>query len=139
MRPVTLRSPIVGAHFRPPAKQVLASLPSGCQLVLVAEPDNPYDAGAIKVLVGLDQVPEGQYEALERALDGTGTSLGELLERDEPLQIGYVISAGNKKLGAWASNVRVLAELAKGPCRTRLGFATDGAPLVLVSLEGAER
>ena len=135
MNRISTKSPIVGAYFRPPAKQVLASLPSGCQLVLVAEPDNPYDAAAIKVLVGLDQVPEGQYEELERALDGTGTSLGELLERDEPLHLGYVISAGNKKLGSWDSNEAVAELLRQGACQARLGFGPDGQPLVLVNQE----
>ena len=41
--------PLVGAHFRPPAKALIQSLPVGQVLRLSREPDNQYDTNAIQV------------------------------------------------------------------------------------------
>src|SRR5258706_6686427 len=134
-----LQSLLVGAHFRPPAKQVLAHLPVGAELILQREPENPYDVGAIKVLVDLVEVAEGQRGALDEALTGTGVDLVELLEAEEPLQLGYVISATNKKLANWASNLAVGEFMDRGACVARLGFTAEGEPLVVTELaEGNE-
>lgn len=48
---------ILGAHFRPPAKLIFQYLPTGQVLLLEPEPDNPYDANAIKVLLPSTALP----------------------------------------------------------------------------------
>ena len=128
-----LHSLLVGAHFRPPAKQVLAHLPAGAELIIQREPENPYDAGAIKVLVDLAEVPEGQRGALDEALTGTGTDLVELLQ-GPLLQLGFIISPTNKKLGGYASNLAVGEFMSRGACIARLGFTAEGEPLVITEL-----
>lgn len=129
-----LHSLLVGAHFRPPAKQVLAHLPAGTELVLQREPENPYDSGAIKVLVDLKyELPEGQRGSLDVALLGTGTDLVELLAAEEPLQLGFIIAPTNKKLGHWASNVAVGELMASGLYVARLMFTPEGEPTVVTS------
>jgi hypothetical protein len=130
-----LHSLLVGAYHRPPAKQVLAHLPAGAELILRKEPENPYDAGAIKVLVGLKYVlPEGQKGALDEALTGTGTDLVELLAAEEPLQLGYIIAPTNKKLGHWASNLAVGELMDRGLYVARLMFTPEGEPTVVTEL-----
>lgn len=42
---------IVGARFRPPAQDILNMLPAGSRLILRRQPDNPYDANAVQVLL----------------------------------------------------------------------------------------
>lgn len=134
-----LMVPLVGAHFRPPAKQLLEHLPAGCELELRAEPENPYDPKAIQVLVlpGAS-VPEDQHEALRAKLVGTGYELEELLESPEAIQLGYIADsdgkmcrkealAGNREIGAMGTEAGGLAEL-----HATLSFDTQGRPAVLV-------
>lgn len=82
---------IVGAHFRPPAKLLLSSVPAGCPLSLELEPENEYDPFAIKVLLDPAEVPEAERENLRPALEGYGTSWDELLAAG-PRHVGYVQS-----------------------------------------------
>lgn len=128
---------LVGAHFRPPAKQILQALPAGVLLRLEPEPENPYDAKAIKVFVRPSAVPEGQHEALQLALSGTGFDLQELLEFDDWLQLGFVADSdgkvckasglpGNREVGAFCQ------ELGEGNFIARLGFDGKGMPIVSV-------
>lgn len=50
---------IVGARFRPPAKEILNNLPSNAKLILRRQPDNPYDSNAVQVCLWMDQdLPE---------------------------------------------------------------------------------
>jgi hypothetical protein len=128
-----LHSLLVGAFYRPPAKQVLAHLPAGAELILQREPGNPWDAGAIKVLVDVAQaVPETQMASLDEALTGTGIDMEEIMQ--SPLQVGYIISPTNKKLGSWASNIAVAEFMERGDCRARLGFTPEGEPTVITEL-----
>ena len=77
----TLTTPIVGAHFRPPAKQLLEVLPIGTPMLLRAEPDNPYDENAIQVLVSLSKTyPISQWAVLAAALEGTGYTPQDLID-----------------------------------------------------------
>ncbi len=50
--------PLVGAHFRPPAKALLSVLPARCPLRIVPEPDNPHDANALRVEVASADIPQ---------------------------------------------------------------------------------
>ena len=81
--------PVVGMHFRPPAKGIISVLPMGQALRLVAEPDNEYDPNAIKVLVGVDAIPPEAHEALGEAVAAYGFSLEDILGKAE-WQLGYV-------------------------------------------------
>lgn len=88
----TLTSPIVGAHFRPPAKAILAVLPSGTALRLRPESDNPYDSNAIQVLCA-SEVLRALSAEVSRELEGEamnyGFDLPSLLEPAE-WHLGYI-------------------------------------------------
>jgi hypothetical protein len=81
--------PLVGAHFRPPAKALLAHLPTGAQLMLRPEPDNQFDSNAVAVLVNPAQVPKSQHRELENDALSYGFDLEEILSRAE-WHLGYV-------------------------------------------------
>ena len=92
-----LISLLVGSHFRPPAKQVLAHLPSFTNLRLEREDDNPYDENAIRVYVDPQAIPEQEYESLERELQGTGHDVDTVCQQDE-IWLGYIAATGGKPL-----------------------------------------
>lgn len=136
-----ITSLLVGAHFRPPAKQVLECLPSGARLLLVPEPENPYDENALQVRVDVGEaVPEGQLDLLSGKLEGTGFDLNELLA-GEPIQLGYVAKSGGGplvKAGLSTGNAEFLAKL-RGEdgefveYECTLAFHADGKPMVQLS------
>jgi hypothetical protein len=131
--------PIVGAHFRPPAKQLLTVLPLGTPLVLRAEPDNPYDDNAVQVLVSLtDTYPVSQWPILATALQGTGYDPQDLVDREAkegPLHIGYVPRSGAKTALGGPGNAELLAALAPDWAYTAsLGVAPQGHPIVNVQV-----
>jgi hypothetical protein len=67
----TLTGLMVGMHFRPPAKAVLEALPVGTTLWLRREPENPYDANAVQVLLpGFSH--DGKWAELHDGLLATG-------------------------------------------------------------------
>lgn len=135
-----LLSPLVGAFHRPPAKQVLAALPAGQGLELIPEPENPYDEKALKVCLWMNQVPEELHAGLYEALQGTGSDLAELLEAEEPLQLGYVAASGGKPLaksGLAAGNAEFLAFMAAEPEHSAtLCFGPAGEPRVALTAQG---
>lgn len=84
--------PIVGAHFRPPAKAIIAALPMGCPLTLVPEPSNPYDPNAIAVFVETGQIKSLSEEAKANLL-GLAAGMGhdwESLISPEAWHLGYI-------------------------------------------------
>jgi hypothetical protein len=81
--------PIVGAHFRPPAKGILEGLPSGCPLTLRPEPDNMFDPNAVMVTLRSADVPTSAHERLAQGLPLWGSSLEEFLASPE-WHLGYV-------------------------------------------------
>jgi len=113
--------PIVGAHFRPPAKALLEVLPSGAPLWLRPEPDNPYDANAIQV--GVDR---SEIEALSQAMKA------EL----ETLALGYgfdlegILSEPEWHLGYIPRTVAASLTLAPGKHPASLAFDPAGKPMV---------
>lgn len=96
--PSVLLCPIVGAFHRPPAKQVLSVLRTDTNLLLVPDPDNPYDPKAVKVLVDLTGLRIVDFEALRDALEGTGHDPHDLLSSPEPLQLGFLADSEGKAL-----------------------------------------
>lgn len=123
---------LVGMHFRPPAKFVLASLPAGTELRLQPEPGNPYDEKAVQVHAAAGAIPASQMGALDEALQGTGFDardvaasevwLGYLADSDGKLAQGPGLS-GNREAGSL---------LAEGPVEAKLGFGPDGKPQVII-------
>lgn len=124
---------IVGAHFRPPAKQVLAVLPAGAKLTLVEDNENVYDPAAVRVLLPLDQIPESQYPTLDAELPNAGITLEQLMSTG-PVFLGFVPAQDGKPLAGARSkgepdllgNVQV-RELMPEVVST-LGFGIDGSP-----------
>lgn len=88
---------VVGTHFRPPAKQVIAVLPSGAKLRLEQDNDNAYDPSAVRVLVELDQIPESQFPALEAELPNFGLTFDQLMSTG-PVFLGYIPAQDGKPL-----------------------------------------
>lgn len=100
--------PIVGAHFRPPAKALCATLGQGSIVRLVPEPTNPYDAHAVAVWVHIGQIHD--REELATLAAGYGYDLEQLdlgttssPFSDDPdgwWQLGYIPAVKAGKEGA---------------------------------------
>lgn len=139
----TLRAPIVGMHFRPPAKLLVQVLPAGTTLTLEPEPENPYDPLAIRVLVAASAIPESQYARLEAELPGMGLTIDEVLGAEAPWQLGYVCASTNVKQLAKCpgtvgnADVGALAARCEDFTAT-LAFDPSGWPLVIVEGEPQE-
>lgn len=126
-------SPLVGIHFRPPAKAVLAHLPSGTALRLAREPFNEYDPQAIAVFVATSAIPASQHASLEAALAGFGFLLPEVLARSEH-QLGYIAAKPPKGMGdgfALASALAPRLDTVPAPgYAARLALDGAGRPFV---------
>jgi hypothetical protein len=85
-------APLVGAHFRPPAKALLASLPAGHPLELRPEPQNPYDPNAVAVWLDTKTLPAEAREELVETLEGTGFDL-ESMDEQRDFHVGYMAAA----------------------------------------------
>jgi hypothetical protein len=86
--------PIVGSHFRPPAKAFIQSLPVGQLLLLRREPTNPYDENAIMVRVVTEALPQGDqgdifWEDFLVISVGMGYYQDNVLEEEE-WHLGYI-------------------------------------------------
>lgn len=131
---------LVGDHFRPPAKLVLAHLPSGTRLRLELEDGNPYDQDAIRVLVETRLIPESQFGALETALPDMGYTLEQVLSGGT-VWLGYIPASRGKPL---ATAQRVEPDLVGnhefreemlGEYSATLAFAQDGKARVLLTVQ----
>lgn len=103
--------PIVGTFFRPAGKIILQELASGASLELVPEPDNPYDANAVRVMVKASFLPAIGTPGLQTALEGYGLDPEEVLTRD--FFLGYIAKTHTQ-------------HATPGPAT--LSFAADGKP-----------
>lgn len=142
-----LLSPLVGSFAKRGAELILEHLPAGCPLLLDPEPDNPYDANAIRVLVSASSIPESERPALSEELPNFGLSLEELLASGIPVPdkeypgpvvwLGFIAASGGKPLAKARSglvgNSEVLSLLAAGPASAILRFGPSGEPEVEVS------
>lgn len=131
-----LQSLIVGSHFRPPAKLILANLPAGAHLMLEPDPENPYDSFALKVLVSPAEIPKSQYKEMGDSLLEFGTSLEDVL-LGPPVFLGFVAASGGKPLanaGLTVGNREFLADLISGgemqSYLATLGFTPGGLPMI---------
>lgn len=132
---------IVGAHFRPPAKQCLAHLASGAELTLEEENDNPYDQGAVRVMLDPGLIPDSEHEVLEGELLEAGVTLEQLMSGGS-IKIGFVPAQDGKPLiKARLSDPTILGnqqvrEIMHGdePYRCNLDFAPDGSPKLTITV-----
>lgn len=74
----THSAPLVGAHFRPPAKAILQSLPASYPLELRPEPTNPYDPNAVAVWFDARFLSPDSIEELTSTLPGMGSDIEDL-------------------------------------------------------------
>lgn len=82
-------APLVGMHFRPPAKAILQSLPASYPLELRPEPSNPYDPNAVAVWFDASHLPDEAMEELRHTLPGNGGDLDDLVAQ-RFWHIGYI-------------------------------------------------
>lgn len=116
--------PIVGAHFRPPAKALLGVLPMGTKLTLFPEPTNPYDANAVQILLDGQDIGDTISDAtIADAIIGTGWSPEEV--REGVLHLGYI----PKTEAVWLQ-AKVPAKGLDGT----LAFSMDGKPAIKFEL-----
>lgn len=85
----SLTLPIVGAHFRPPAKAFVQSMAVGQPLALRREPSNPYDENAIQVIVVTAALDPCCHEELDTLARGFGHDLEGILGQEE-WHLGYI-------------------------------------------------
>lgn len=85
-------APLVGAHFRPPAKALIQSLPAAYPLELRPEPSNPYDPNAVAVWLDAKFLSEDAIEELTSTLPGCGHDIEEVLSQ-RWWHIGYMARA----------------------------------------------
>lgn len=81
--------PIVGAHFRPPAKALIQSMPMAHPLELRPEPTNPYDSNAVAIWLDAHTLPEESLEELRHTLPGMGSDIDDLMSQ-RYWHIGYI-------------------------------------------------
>jgi hypothetical protein len=87
---------LVGTYFVKGAKTLLKCLPQGASVELRAEPDNPYDPQAIRVVLAeTKQINIDQLEQLEEELGGAGLTVEDILAQ---------LTAGDIVLGHVGAN-----------------------------------
>lgn len=121
--PSSTITPIVGAHYRPPAKAILSVLPAGAPLWLQPEPTNEFDPNAIKVIVHTDAIPESQLGELELRASGFGYSL-EQIQAELAWHLGYIPKDRAAELIRYADHF----------LGGELCFAADGRPQIKINI-----
>ena len=81
--------PIVGSHYRPPAKALLSVLPAGTILLARPEPENQYDPNAIMVVLHTSDIPHTHRDAIAAAVAGYGFTVDEIFCAAE-WHLGYI-------------------------------------------------
>lgn len=114
--------PIVGAHFRPPAKQLLAAIAGGTDLALIPEPENPYDPNAVRVVLCGESITVDD-ETLMDQLAGTGYDIDDI--RSGVFHVGYI----PKTEAVW-----VQPRMAGAPAAGVFAFTMEGKPAVTFEL-----
>lgn len=85
--------PIVGAHFRPPAKAILAYLPAEAPLELRREATNEFDPDAIAVWVPTSSIPDSCALDLDLMAQTFGFDIGQIMAETH-WQLGYIPARG---------------------------------------------
>lgn len=136
----TVKTLLVGMFSHPPATLLLQNIPGGAELRLVPEPENPYDANAIRVHIATSAIPESRYAELENLLPGSGLTLEEFLAEPEWM-LGHVAANGGKplaKAGLTQGNIEVGKMIENGwDFKAKLFFWPDGKPGIEASCNEA--
>ncbi len=93
----TLRFPIVGAKYRPPAEAILAALPIGARLILRPEPWNEHDRFAKAVIINVNDLPDSTLAELDGKIGKFGMTIRDLIATPEH-HLGYIPAAMAKDL-----------------------------------------
>jgi hypothetical protein len=104
--------PIVGAHYRPPAKAILSGISPGTKLFLRAEPSNEFDVNAIQVLLKPQEIIDSDHENLDSELSGYGQEISDLWTQPE-WHLGYIpkeVAKVLKESGIISNDVEYEAE-----------------------------
>lgn len=137
---------IVGVHFRPPAKQVLAHCTAGVPIQLAEDNENAYDVAAVRVNFDPANIPASEYETLESELLEAGVTLEQLMSGG-PIQLGFVSAQDGKPLSKarlyepeLLGNQQVRELMGNGqdpdrPYYCELGFGADGSPRLHIIVE----
>ena len=127
----TMSFPIVGAHFRPPAKAILECLPAGSALSLRPEPDNPFDSNAVQVIVQ-GAVLQGLPAIIQNRLDDLagmyGSDLASILAATE-WHLGYVPRA---------LAISLAPALAGNEIEASLTFSASGAAQATTTIDSTK-
>src|SRR5215831_4605762 len=103
----TLTIPLVGSHFRPMAKPILAILPIDHPLELKAEPDNAYDPNAVAVIVDMTEWPESKMNLLQEMIGGD-MDAEYVCKQMGQIHLGYLARTGNKTARGGPGNAEAL-------------------------------
>lgn len=125
---------IVGARFRPPAKEILDNLSSGTKLLLRRQPDNPYDSNAVQVLLPPSEVADLNTFGHGDTIDSLMIS-GEV-PIDEPLHLGFIPRGDAMGMAQWMDELAVETsanELTICEWPATLTFLPSGQPAVSFS------
>lgn len=134
-------APLVGMHFRPPAKALIQSLPSGYPLELRPEPSNPYDPNAVAVWLDARFLNDDAIDELTSTLPGMGHDIEELLAT-RWWQLGYMAreeaAIYQPEIGplvyAMAENAMENDQPHVSGYPATLTFTGDGKPLVTFNI-----
>lgn len=137
----THNAPLVGMHFRPPAKALIQSIPAGYPLELRPEPSNPYDSNAVAVWLDSHFLNDTAIDELTSTLPGMGHDIEEVLAA-RWWQLGYLsrdaAAQHQQALGFALSAINEIAAASDDFPETglpaKLAFAGDGKPLVTFNL-----
>lgn len=123
-----LTYPIVGMHYRPPAKAILQILPNATPLLVRREPDNHVDPNAVMVSIASDAIPAEQHTELSLLASGYGYQLDQILAQPE-WHLGYVPAKDAENLSPMLNDYDATATLS---------FMPDGKPAVQLTLNPKE-
>jgi len=119
--------PLVGMHFRPPAKALLQVLPTDFPLQAETEPDNEYDKHAIKLMLKSADIPKDAHDDLNMLASGFGFPIEDILAKDA-WHLGYVK----------ATSASQIAPLINGGSHkfasSKLSYDGEGKPLVTIEV-----
>lgn len=115
---------LVGMHFNPPSKTLLASLREGAEVELRREDGNVYDSAAVEVWVERSEFDWEILEELVEELEASGTTLRDLRERKE-WRLGHVGASNGKPL---AKARRLTGEELYGNVELRMKWRDEAFP-----------
>jgi hypothetical protein len=126
-------APLVGMHFRPPAKAILQHLPADCPLQVVPEPDNAHDEHALQVFVKSADIPASQHEDLASAAQLFGHSIEDILAQEQ-WHLGYVKATEALHLQPRIMQLAADTNTDEICVPATLTFGASGKPLVTMEL-----